>query len=196
MQVARRGRQAAVTEQQLDRAQVRAGLEQMGGEAVPQGMQGHVLADPGRLPRPLAGMLDRADADVPAGLLAGKQPLARRPFDLPVGAQQVEQPGREHDQALLAALALGHAQDHALAVDVAGAQGHDLEDAQPGGIGGDQHGAHLEVRDGVQKTADLLGAEHGRQPPCLLLVRYLGTAQSRSSVTVYRNRRAATIMLK
>ena len=45
MQVARRGRQAAVAEQQLDRAQVRAGLEQMGGEAVAQRVRRHRLVE-------------------------------------------------------------------------------------------------------------------------------------------------------
>jgi len=105
---------------------------------------------------------------------AREQPLGAGTLGLPVGPQQVEQLRREHDQARLAALAVGNAQRHARAVDIAHAQGDDLEDTQAGGIGGDQHGAHLAVGDGREKLADLLDAEHGRQlmrPP---LQRQLG----------------------
>ena len=54
LRVACRGRQPGVAEQHLDDADVGAGLEQMGGEAVPQGMNGDRLAQLG-LPRPPAG---------------------------------------------------------------------------------------------------------------------------------------------
>jgi len=118
--------------------------------------------------------LDAADADVLGRVAAREQPLGAGTLGLPVGPQQVEQLRREHDQARFAALAVGDAQRHARTVDIAHAQGDDFEDTQAGGIGGDQHGAHLAVGDGREKPAHLLDAEHGRQlmrPP---LQRQLG----------------------
>ena len=109
-----------------------------------------------------------------AGVAAREQPLGAGTLGLPVDPQQVEQLWREHNQARFAALAVGDAQRHARAVDIAHAQGDDFEDTQAGGIGGDQHGAHLAVGDGREEPAHLLDAEHGRQlmrPP---LQRQLG----------------------
>ena len=60
--------------------------------------------------------------------VAGEEPVGR-PGDLPVFAEQGQQPRREHHVAVLAALALADADDHALAVDVVDAEGHDLGDA-------------------------------------------------------------------
>jgi hypothetical protein len=51
-------------------------------------------------------------------------------------AQHRQQPGREHDVAVLAPLALADADHHAGAVDIRDAQGRDLRVPQPGGGGG------------------------------------------------------------
>jgi hypothetical protein len=63
VQVAGSARQPAVTEQQLDGADVRAGLEE-GSESVAQRVHGDVLADARGLAGDLAGQLYLADADV------------------------------------------------------------------------------------------------------------------------------------
>ncbi len=60
-------------------------------------------------------------------ILAGKQPpalehLALRTGVAPPGAQALEQHRRKHGVAILVALALLNAQDHALAVDIADLQ--------------------------------------------------------------------------
>ena len=52
MGVDRRGAKAAVAEQDLDDPDVGAGLQQVGGEAVPQGVDGDMLAQPRGLARP------------------------------------------------------------------------------------------------------------------------------------------------
>ena len=49
MRIASRRPQRAVTEQYLDRADVGAGLEQMGRKAVTKHMRVHTLANPGYL---------------------------------------------------------------------------------------------------------------------------------------------------
>ena len=72
---------------------------------------------------------------------AGKQPAPRQhqaaaPPLAPPGAQQFEQLRRQHGVAVLAALALLDAQQHALGIDVADLERHDFGDAQPGAVGG------------------------------------------------------------
>ena len=47
-------------EQHLDHADVDLLLEQMGGEAVPQRVEGDALVDPGRLSRGVAGAVELA----------------------------------------------------------------------------------------------------------------------------------------
>ena len=87
-----------------------------------------------------------------SGTLPGEEPLGRA-GRLPVLAEDREQPGREHHVAVLAPLGLADADDHPLAVDVVDAQGHDLGDAQPGGVGGHEDGAVLEAGDRPRRTA-------------------------------------------
>ena len=85
--------------------------------------------------------------------------VAARPDGQPVAAEDIQEPGREHDLAVLAALALADADDHAAAVDVLDAQADDLGDPQPGGVGGHEDGAVLEVGDDGEELGDLVGAE-------------------------------------
>src|SRR5256884_704647 len=70
---------------------------------------------------------------------------------------------REHDVAVLAALALLDPDHHPLAVDVGNLQQNDFRHAQAGGIDGGQRGTALEARDHLQKAHHLVGAEHNRQ---------------------------------
>ena len=67
-------REPGMAEQHLDDADVGAGFEQMRGEAVPQGVHRHRLAQLGASCRDPAGLLQRGDADRLARLPAGKQP--------------------------------------------------------------------------------------------------------------------------
>src|SRR3712207_9415056 len=61
----------------LDRADVGPGLEQMDGEAVPQRVDGDVLAQPGGAGGLDADPVHRADGDRPARDLPGEEPLGR-----------------------------------------------------------------------------------------------------------------------
>ena len=89
---------------------------------------------------------------------AGEEDLAR-PNSSPVGAENEQEPRREHDVAILSALAIADADDHSLAVDVGDLQLGDLGDAQAGGIGGHQYGAVLDVSDGRKEASHLVGTE-------------------------------------
>ena len=125
MDVLRCRAQAAMTEQDLDGPQVRAGLEQMSGEAVPQRVNRDALAQSGFPSGPLADLVDGVNRDGPLEQSAGEEVLAG-PHSYPVSAEHLQQPGREHDVAILAALALANADDHPLAVDILDAQFGDL----------------------------------------------------------------------
>lgn len=70
---------------------------------------------------------------------------------------------RQHDVALLAALAALDPDDHAVAVDVGRLQADHLRHAQSRGIGGGERDARFEARDGFEKTDHFVGAQHGRE---------------------------------
>ena len=112
-----------MAEQDLDGPEVGAGLQQMGGEAVPQGVDGDVLAQARGLARP--GTHFRAPRCAVIGSIrdvTGEEPVGR-PDRLPVLAEDREQSGREHDVAVLVPLGLADADDHPPAVDVVDPQG-------------------------------------------------------------------------
>ena len=104
-------------EQHLDDAYVDVLLEQVSGEAVPQGIQRDALVDLRHLGGGVTGTIELARGHRLRRIAAGEQP-APRPRHLPPGSQQVEQVWREHDVTVLAAFALLDVDDHALAVDV------------------------------------------------------------------------------
>jgi len=74
-QIAGGGAQAAMPEQQLDGAQVSAGLQQMDGERMTQGVRRDRLADCGPVARMSAGILHGSRRDRLSGPIAGEQPL-------------------------------------------------------------------------------------------------------------------------
>ena len=90
-------------EKDLDGPQVGAGLQEVSGEAVPEGVDGDVLAEPRGLPSPLAGLAHRGGGDRPLGVAAREQPdpWAGRP---PVGPQQLQEFGESIDVAVLGPL--------------------------------------------------------------------------------------------
>src|SRR5215216_7229474 len=116
--IERRGIELGVTEQHLDDADVDVLLEQVSGEAVPQGVQRDALVDLRHLGRGVARAIELARGHRLGRIAAGEQP-ALRTRRLPPVPQQIEQAWRKHDIPVLAALALFDADDHALAVDVA-----------------------------------------------------------------------------
>src|SRR6266478_8594464 len=61
--VKRRGVELGMTEQDLDHADIDVLLQQMGGEAMPQGVQRHALVDLGHLRRRMAGTIELARRD-------------------------------------------------------------------------------------------------------------------------------------
>ena len=96
------------------------------------------------------------------GIAAGKQPVLG-PGQAPVGAQDAQQLRREHDVAVLAALALLDADHHAAAVDVGDLEADRLRGAQARRIGRGQRGAVLQARHRLEEAHDLVGAQHHRQ---------------------------------
>ena len=99
---------------------------------------------------------------------AAREEEVAGPDGLPVAAEDGQEPRREHDVAVLPALALADADDHAAAVDVLDAEAGDLGEPQPGGIGGHEQGAVLEVGDGGEEAGQLVEAEDDRELPGLL----------------------------
>src|SRR5580704_11561980 len=98
-------------EQELDRSEVRTVFQEMGGEAVPQGVNGDVLAQPRVLGGPDADTPHRLCGQVPVWNPPGEEPVFR-PDRLPVLAEDCEQAGREHDLAVFASFALADTDDH------------------------------------------------------------------------------------
>src|SRR5438034_3103802 len=99
-----------MAEQQLNRAQVRSGLQQMGGEGVSQDMRCDGLCQPGTLAGLLADQVYRAAVQWLVRLHSREEPM-RRAVCLPVLAQQYEQIGGKHDHPIFSPFALPDANE-------------------------------------------------------------------------------------
>ena len=97
-----------------------------------------------------------------AGLTAGKQPQVR-PGPPPVGAENVEEPRRQHGVAVLAAFAILDVDQHTLAVDRRDLQARHFADPQPSRIGGRQRDTIAQSRHRLEKANDLVGIENRRK---------------------------------
>lgn len=117
-----------MTKQQLNGADVGAGLQQMDSERVSQTMGRDGLGQSGETSRLLAGMPHGIPGDRLTGMIARKEPLLW-PARLPVAAQGVQQLGREHHVAVFLPFALLHANHHSLTVDGRGLQVNRFRDA-------------------------------------------------------------------
>ena len=107
------------------RRSVRPVFQQMHGESVPQHVYHHPLAEFWRDTRRAAGGMKYLHIDWSILAPAGKQPV----FGVrqtPVGTQDVEELGRQHDVAVLVTLAVHNAHDHPMAVDIADPQADGL----------------------------------------------------------------------
>ena len=129
LQVARRGLQAPMPEQELNRAQVGPRLEEMDGKGMPQRMGRDRLGKARASGGDAAGAPDRVASDRLLRALAGKEPVPG-PVDLPPGAQDLEQLRREHHVAVLLPLALRDAERHPFAVDGGHGEAGGFGDAQ------------------------------------------------------------------
>src|SRR5215472_14584678 len=146
----------------LDDADIDVLLEQVGGEAMPQGVQRDALVDLRHLGSGVAGSIELARGHRLRRIAAREQP-ALLPRRLPPGAQQVEQTRRQHDGTVLAAFALLDADDHALAVDVGDLERDHLGGAQAGAVGHAQRCLVLQPRRGIEQPRHFLDAEDDRQ---------------------------------
>src|SRR3954471_10582872 len=149
--IERGGVELGMAEQDLDDANVDVLLQEMRGEAVAQRVRRHPLLDPGGLGRRVDGAVHLTGRQRCDRIATREQPALRQHQALtlsfpPPGAQELEQVRGQHGVAVLAALALLDADQHARAVDVAHLERHDLGDAQSGAIGGAQCGLVLRPR--------------------------------------------------
>src|SRR5271163_5050153 len=165
MQVDSGDLEVAMAEQDLYRAQVRAGFEKVCGETMPQGvgMNAPVIeacalgGDLAGTPKNLGS--DRVACRVPA--IAGKQPLLRlAPESSPVDAKFLEQLQAKHDIAVPGTLAFPDMDNRALAVDVTDLQMSRFCAARAGGIHGHQQDAMEGCIRRLNQSRDFFLAEY------------------------------------
>src|SRR5580698_4070180 len=101
----------------------------------------------------------RTRADVMAGDVAGKEPVAWF-FHSPPTTQDFQQCRRQHYITISLALALIDTNHHSLTVNVSRLQTYGLGYAQTRGVAGCQNRAVLDMGDAVEKLQDLLGTQH------------------------------------
>ncbi len=165
MQVAHGGADMTMAEQALDGVQVDAGFEQVGGEAVAQGVDAGGVGKTGGIAGGPVHALGGTVAHGAVAGLVGEQPGART-AGLPVQAQGVQKPGREQRITILPAFALAYLEAHAVGggFDVADLEGADFRDTQAGGVGGHQDGAGAQGGAGTEQALDFVAGEDDRQP--------------------------------
>ena len=151
-----------MAEQELNRAQVGAGLKQMDGKRMAERMRRNRLGESRAVGGEPAGKTDRPASDRRVGAGAGKEPMPG-PAHLPPVAEDGQQLRREHHVAVLLPLALRDAQHHPLAVDGGHGEADGLGDAQAGGVARGQDGAMFDGLHPVEKLDHLFRAEHDGQ---------------------------------
>lgn len=151
-----------MAEQALDGVQIGSSFQQMRREGVTKRVDPSLLGDP----RPLLGThveaLGARDADGTGDATGGKQP-GEGAIDLPVAPEFLEEPLGQEGVAILRALALVHANRHAIRVDVRDLEVDDFADPEPRGVGRHEQGPVLGVVGRVEQPADLLLAQDLRQ---------------------------------
>jgi hypothetical protein len=111
------------SEQDLDHPDIDVLLEQVSGEAVPQGVERYALVDLGSIGGGMACAVELARRQWVQPVLFRKQP-ALLPRQLSPCPQQNKEMRGQHYIAILAAFALLDPDHHALAVDVGYLQRH------------------------------------------------------------------------
>jgi hypothetical protein len=154
------GTNRLMAQQGLDEYQVGAGVEQVGGKAMPQRVWRAVLAGqagPGAGPTKDAAY--RSGGNGACGVPAREKP-GRGPVDKPVAAEDGEQAGREHGETILAAFAVADPQDHALRINVRDVEVAGLADTQSRRIAGHEHGTILGRFQGIEQGGQFLGGKN------------------------------------
>src|SRR5439155_11854185 len=163
-EVAGRGCQAAVAKQQLNRADIGSGFQQMHGEGVPHRMRADRLANAREASSLLTGKFDHASADWLARDIPFEQPAPS--VALPASNSAASPAAWErasHIDPSVPSLAR-----HGSSVDIGGLQVDGLRDAQPGGVAGGQDRAMLGAADALEKMKNLLWAKNNGKPLWLL----------------------------
>jgi hypothetical protein len=131
-------------------------------EAVPQRVHCHALRQPGGRTGGAAGGIQHLHVDRLALLPAGKEPVSR-PGQSPIGPQNAEQLCRQHDVAVLPALAMLDPDHHPATIDIGDLEADRLGRSQPRCIGCRQRGPRLQARHRLEKPHHLVGVQHHRQ---------------------------------
>src|SRR4029077_7504926 len=155
-------------EQNLNDADIGFLLQEMGGKAVPQGVNANTFGNAGA-PRCQANdPVELARTRMPPAV-AGKQPglSGRHPSLLARGAppftQYLEQLGRENDVPILLALALFDPDDHPVTIDIGELERYDLRGSQAGGVSQAQERLVLDVSRRAEQPTDLFRAQNNGQ---------------------------------
>src|SRR5579864_3666449 len=168
--------QIRMAEHHLDASQVGAGFEKVGGKAVAKRVGRHSLlyaSSNGGFVHSLPDNLF-SDRFVCARVIhrAGEQ-VGLGPHPAVVRAQRAKQLLTQGNFPIDAALALYHAQHHALAVNVGDLETAQLSAPQAGRVEGHQYGAVVEVARRADQQGDFIRAEDHRQPQALFWIRQI-----------------------
>ena len=160
------GYRAAVTEVDLELAEIFALLQQVGGIAVPEGVNVGGFLDAAGTQSQAEATLERAAAHrlggggrALAAVTFGWEEEAGMAMALPACTEQQEGALREGDVTVTVALAATDVQEHALRVNVADLQVQALAQAQATGIDGDQGDAVVQRRHRGEDATDLRGGQ-------------------------------------
>ena len=121
----------------------------MGGEGVAQGVDAPLFADAGAEFRHRGDLLRDGDVDRTRALAIGEDPDPRGRGP-PIHPEVVEHPLGQRHVAVLGALALFHAQGHAVGIDVGDLERDHLTDPQAGRVGHRQQQPVPRVRARVE----------------------------------------------
>jgi hypothetical protein len=155
-QIAGSGFQTAEAEQELNRADVGAGLKEMDGERMPEGMWGDGFGEACPATRVVTGLFDRAASNRVVGPIPGKQPEGRSAPAPPV-AQHLEPFGREDHVAIRCPLPCS-TRMIMRALSISRSRRFTASETQAGGVAGRQDPAVLRRGDTVQHADDFVGA--------------------------------------
>ena len=152
-------------QQQLDRAQVRARLQQMRRIAVPQRVRADPPGDPRAFGRSLNDALRRARFHRPIrAVVLRKQPDLGPPRP-PVIAQHPQQLRRQLHHPVLVPLAQPHMNQHPRTVNVRRLQCQRFGDTQPRGVQCHQQRLVLEIMfHHIKQSPQFIARKHRRQP--------------------------------
>ena len=151
-----------MAQEPLDRVQIGPALEQVGREGVAQRVDAASLLYRRVALGSFVDALRAADRDRLGAPLRREEPQLR-PGVTPVGPHLLQQPWREQRVAILPALALLDPNRHAIGVEIAHAQVHELAHPKPGPVGGHQQHPVFPVLWAREDAGHLLPGEDLRQ---------------------------------